>query len=247
MRNDQFKIHAEVEDDHWWFQSRREILIDQINKFQPDAKRVAEIGCGTGGNLRALSQKGFEVIGSDINPLATKLARERVTGEIYTGDYKETFKKYWDKIDVVILADVLEHIKDDRQFIQDLVENMCQGSILIITVPANPLLWSEHDLILGHFRRYTAGQLGVLLGGLGDMECKFQSYFNCLLFPLIFLLRMMNRLLPRKKNIGQSDLGRLHPLVNALLRTIFSLERLWLGKKRTFPLGVSLLATLQKN
>lgn len=247
MRKDQFEIHAEVEDDHWWFHARRGILIDQIAKYQPNARLVAEIGCGTGGNIRALSSMGYDVIGTDIDPLATKLARERVEGNIYTGDYVETFKAHWDKIDVVILADVLEHVENDRQFLNNLMEYIRPGAIIVLTVPAMPVLWSEHDVVLGHYRRYTAGQLTLLLNELDGVDCIFKSYFNSLLFPAIFLFRLVNRLLPKKQHGSQSDLKQPHALINTILRTIFSWERVWLGKNRTFPVGVSFLVTLKKH
>ena len=247
MRKDQFEIHAEIEDDHWWFQVRREILSDQIAKYQPSARLIAEIGCGTGGNIKALSNMGYDVIGTDIDSLATRLARERVDGDIYTGDFTETFKAYWDEIDVVILADVLEHVENDRQFLNNLMEYIRPGTIIVLTVPAMPVLWSEHDVILGHYRRYTADQLTMLLNELDGAECLFKSYFNSLLFPEIFLFRLVNRLLPKKQKVRHSDLKQPHPLINKILRTIFSWEKIWFGGNRTFPVGVSFLATIKKN
>src|SRR5258706_15927522 len=64
----EYDIHADVEDSHWWWRARRDILEQVIRRFAPTDRplRLAELGCGTGGNLPMLARFG-DVLGADAN------------------------------------------------------------------------------------------------------------------------------------------------------------------------------------
>lgn len=247
MRKDEFIIHAQVEDAHWWFSGRREILLSQIRSHRPEAKVIAEIGCGTGGNLKFLHDNGYRVIGTDIDPLAVDFARKRVRGDIYLGDYADTFTNEWENIDIIILADVLEHIEDDALFFRRMTELVHPGTLIIITVPSTPSLWSRHDEVLGHCRRYTSAKLKDLLSEGDHTKCLFISHFNTFLFPLIFMFRLIDRHRRPADIKENSHLNLPSRPVNGILNVIFTLEKFWLAKNWRFPFGVSQLAVLQKD
>jgi SAM-dependent methyltransferase len=241
MESSEFRLHALVEDEHWWFRARREIIRDRLRRLVPpgQGKTIVEIGCGTGGNLRFL-EDGYRVLGVDMSPDAVTYARERVNGEVFLGDFREMLADRWLEIDAVLLPDLLEHVPDDRSLLTDCVKSLRPGAVVLITVPAHPFLWSRHDKVLGHLRRYTAADFRSLWKGLGVDE-TFVSPFNCLLFPLIALLRVIG--------IGQesteSDLKLPSPLVNRLLYRIFAGEKT-LMRLVPLPFGVSFLAVLRK-
>ena len=163
MDDSQFDIHAEIEDSHWWFKARREIIFDALKRYvSPNGKSmIAEIGCGTGGNLKFL-KKWYRVIGVDISPEAVRYSSERVDCEVLLGDFREKLIDRWKNIDAVILPDIIEHIDDDASFLGDIVSNLRVGGVILITVPAYAYLWSTHDVILGHKRRYSPSQLRLL-------------------------------------------------------------------------------------
>ena len=81
----EFKLHAELEDTHWWFKARRNIILTLLLRFSPiDVKHVVEIGCGTGGNLKLLGRYVDKVTGVDVSSEAIEYARrsEEHTSEL---------------------------------------------------------------------------------------------------------------------------------------------------------------------
>jgi SAM-dependent methyltransferase len=238
----QFELHAKFEDSHWWFKARREIILDQLKKYVPadNGRLIAEIGCGTGGNLKVF-EKYYEVLGIDIAPEAVKHAAQRVPGRVFLGDFREVFSGKSLFLDAVILADVLEHIDDHENFLKDLIPFLKEGAILVITVPAHDWLWSHHDVVLGHRRRYSRRILCALWKNLPLKEVKFTPV-NFFLFPPIAIFRMLKI---NAFNSGGSDLALPAPLMNTILYKIFSIERFFL-RYFFLPFGVSYLAVLKK-
>jgi len=244
MNDNEFKLHAELEDTHWWFRARREIIMDRFFRtVTPDAKKlVVEIGCGTGGNLKELSRY-YRVMGVDLSPEAVKFASGRVTALVELGDFRDVLRSYWQQIDGVLLADVLEHVSDDRLFLEDILTALKPGTIVVITVPAFRFLWSRHDVALGHLRRYRQNDFCMLWKEL-PVRKHFCSYFNCLLFPPIALARMLMRdNTPQRQD--KSSLKPVNKVLNAVLLAIFRMEKHILHRVR-LPFGVSLIAVLEK-
>lgn len=241
----QFDVHALLEDDHWWFTARREVLFGVLKRYLPsDAGKVlAEIGCGTGGNLKFF-QKHYTVMGVDTSAEAVAYCVERVACPVFHGDFRERLAPHWGEIDAVILPDVLEHVVADGAFLQDVVSALKPHGVVLISVPAHRFLWTRHDEVLGHVRRYSALELRRLWRELPATE-RFFSPFNCFLFPAIALARMLSALSGPGRR-GESDLRPCHPLLNRTLRAIFSAERHWL-RLGPLPFGVSYLAVLEKD
>ncbi len=238
----EFKLHAELEDTHWWFKARRNIILTLLLRFSPiDVKHVVEIGCGTGGNLKLLGRYVDKVTGVDVSSEAIEYARERVNGDMLLGDFRQVLKDKWSNIDVVLLADVLEHVEDDVNFLSDIIEAIRPGALIIITVPAHKILWSNHDVALGHKRRYQVNTLNNLWNNR-PVKKLFFSPFNFILSPLVFLNRL---LLSRAKNTQQSDLHEHSVIVNSLLFFLFNLEGRWM-RKLALPWGCSYAAVLKK-
>ncbi len=242
MNTEEFELHARVEDNHWWFKARRDILLDQLIKYVPAhrGRSVAEIGCGTGGNLKFLSGH-YRVLGVDTSAEAIGHARRRTGCELFQGDFRDALAGKWNDIDAVILADVLEHVDDDTVFVEELVTCLKRDAYLLVTVPAHRFLWSEHDVILGHKRRYSAKELRALWSGL-DVNERFFSAFNSALFPLIAIYRVLLR---RHSASGKSDLRLPAPWINGLLYRIFLLERSAM-RVAPLPFGASYLAVVRK-
>lgn len=240
MNENEFKLHAELEDTHWWFRARREIVIDRfLHLLEPNPKtHVVEIGCGTGGNLKELSRY-YSVLGVDVSSVAVQYALGRVTGSVMSGDFREVLRQHWRMIDGALLADVLEHVDDDKAFLEDLIKALKPGAFLVITVPAFRFLWSRHDSVLGHRRRYQRSEFRLLWKQLPVKE-HYCSHFNCLLFPLIAFAK----LLARDREM-QSSLKPVNKILNMVLFGVFRAEKHILRRLR-FPFGVSLIAVLEK-
>lgn len=245
MHAQEFALHAALEDHHWWFKGRRAIIISVLRRHLAAGRCIAEVGCGTGGNLKALAGIYPRVIGVDVHPEAVRFSKTRVDGEIYAGDFRDALADKWDAIDAVILADVLEHVEEDRKFLRELIAPLKPGAILLITVPAHPFLWSPHDVALGHERRYTRKRLIALLDLPGLARTLFLSPFNTALFPLIAAHRLLGGLRSHK-GPGRSDLKEHGGIVNMTLYRLFAMESLLLGRAIPLPFGCSFIAVLRK-
>ena len=105
-----------------------------------------------------------------------------------------------------------------------------------------PWLWSGHDRLAHHSRRYRRAELKAKLETTG-WECERISYFNTLLFPPAAVKKLVDRFRKGSEQHGYYDTpGR---VLNGFLRRVFAGEVRWL-KRHTFPIGVSLLAVGRK-
>jgi ubiquinone/menaquinone biosynthesis C-methylase UbiE len=143
---------------------------------------------------------------------------------------------------------VLEHIENDQRAMSELNRVCKPGGIIGITVPALKMLWSYHDELNGHYRRYTRNSLQALSEKFPGQKILQLQYFNSLLFLPVLATRKLSNLSSTQKRSGQSDFTFFNTgtLVNKLLEKIFGLE-LRLMPLFKFPAGVSLIAILQKD
>lgn len=230
---------AEIDGEHWWFAARRDILTRLIERLNlPQNARILEVGCGTGSNLGMLQRFGrVDAIEPDgpARTLASNRSGIAVQGGTVPGDAVVPEETY----DLIVLLDVLEHIPDDRGTLTELRSKLAPGGRLLVTVPAMPWLWSAHDAVHHHKRRYTAAGLEGVFRSAG-FRVKYRSHFNTLLFPLIVAARLAGKLSGRD---GGDD--AIPPAaINRLLKATFGLERHVVGRA-TLPFGVSLALTAE--
>lgn len=236
-----FDRMAELDQDHWWFVARRRILKTLIERVvrPPQNARILEVGCGTGHNLQMLKSFG-ELEASELDRCARTVAQKRLPGEIKEARLPDLAMFERNGYDLVALLDVLEHVPDDVGSLRAIHRRLKPGGALLMTVPANPWMWSAHDRAHHHFRRYTRKQLKDLFLRSG-LEIELLSYFNSLLFPLIAGARLVSKLLAR----DSADDRLPNRYVNALLERIFRLESSLVGRI-PMPFGVSLVAVLRR-
>lgn len=230
----------EVEKVHWWCVARRDILVDLANHLMPEGGSLLDVGCGTGFFIESLGPK-FTCAGLDASPLAVQMCRDRGLADVHEGSALDLSAVAGKKFDAVCLFDVLEHLDDDAGALEQAKSLLAPGGLLICTVPAFEFLWSKHDDITQHKRRYTRGQLGTVFNKAGLPPMKL-GYFNSLLFPIAFA-RRIGRKLTRTDDGVEFDVP-MAPL-NNFLRKTFKSETgaiLRMGTRGGFPAGLSLLA-----
>ncbi|RVT43263.1 class I SAM-dependent methyltransferase [Sphingobium algorifonticola] len=229
------------EADHWWFVARRAIISHLIERHVPlgDDARILEAGCGTGGNLSLLAGYG-RLDAFEYDADARALAAGHGIGTIAGGALPHDIGFGDTDYDMIALLDVLEHIDDDRASLAALGGRLKTDGRLLLTVPAVPWLWSDHDALHHHKRRYTRESLQVVAQDAG-MQVQAIGYFNSLLFPLAVMQRIAHQVTRSKAALD----ARPSAPVNAMLKGIFAAERHLVDHIR-FPIGLSLYAVLSR-
>lgn len=249
MKTEWYDVHAELEETHWWFTARRSIvrrLLQRELQREPALARplrILDIGCGTGGTVRHLADFGA-VVGIDPSPVAVAHARSKGAEDVRLGGLPADLPFGADQqFDVITLLDVLEHIEDDMGALVEVRKLLCKPGRLIITVPAFQFLWSGHDVINEHKRRYSRADLGAKLGRAG-LRVITLSYCNTILFLPIALVRLVQRLAHHDLDAANNNVGRVPAPINTVLHHLFAAERHVLTRRR-LPFGVSLIAVAE--
>jgi SAM-dependent methyltransferase len=231
--------YARAAEDHWWFAARRRILASIVEPLLAGGAPRLMLDAGTGsGGMGPLLDRYGTLVGVDASRHLLGLARPRIARLAAASLAALPFCD--DAFDALFACDVIEHVADERAALGELRRVARPGGRLVVTVPAFPFLWGEHDEINHHFRRYTRASLGAVLAATG-WQVRRLSYFNTLLFPPIAAVRLAtgNR---RRAEPPRSDLGWQVPrVVNAALEALFASER-HLMRHVDLPFGVSLLA-----
>jgi len=230
-----------IEETHWWFVARREIVLDQLDQFLSNKGKILDIGCGTGVLIGFLEKFG-EVYGLDSSPFAIEYCQQRGKGVIRKGALPEDIPFDAESFDLITALDVIEHIGDDVAALKVMHKHLRKGGIFICTVPAFSFLWSGHDEVHHHCRRYNRQELKEKLVAAGFGINKI-SYYNTLLFPLIALIRFIRKFTPAAEH--KSDAKMPSRIANAFLRKLFASEKYML-RYLNLPYGISLLVIAVK-
>lgn len=235
----------ELESTYWWFVGRRDVIRVWLEGLRPDlppAPQILDVGCGTGGNAVLLQEFG-RVTGSDVAPEALAFCRERGLENLVqcSGDGLTAPDEAYD---LVTSFEVFEHVENDRLAAREAYRVLKPGGKLLVTVPAYAWLWSEHDVALGHRRRYARRELISLLEGAG-FEIERLSHCVTLLLPTTVLFRILQKA-ARALRIGgggepQSGLVILPRPVSALFAWTLRVEAALL-RHMNLPWGVTLIA-----
>jgi SAM-dependent methyltransferase len=240
-RNYELKTHA-VEDRHWWYRGRRRVLESVYDglALAPGA-RILDAGCGSGRNMVELARRG-SVSGVELSETSARLARERHAGEVVSGSLLEMpFAEA--SFDMAVSLDVIEHLDDDLAALRELRRVIVPGGPLLITVPAYQWLWSGHDEINHHHRRYTRRSLQAVAERAGWRQVR-TTYFNSLLLPVAIVLRVLDRF-NRRATQSSLDLWVPPAPVNLALEQPLALEAAVIAHGGRIPAGLSLLAVFR--
>src|SRR5215211_3553404 len=234
------------ENSHWWFRWRYELITKLVTALKREGTfRILDAGCGTGQMTKQLEGIG-EAVGMDSAVEAIAYAQSRgverlVRGSITAPPFAEG------SFDCVLALDVIEHVDDDLGILTSLFRVIKPGGHLIITVPAFDALWSEHDEINHHKRRYRARHLKLLIQEAG-FDVERLTYCNTALYLPVLLTRKLKnawRTMSERRSAEQrplkSDLGEYPRPINEALYGLMKAE-IRLMQTIDMPFGVSILA-----
>ena len=183
-----YDIYYHLEREHWWFQARQEIVLSLLAQHYPLLKEahVLDIGAGTGSYIETLTKMGIQTEGHDASDKAIAYLKSKTHGKVEKKSFPEDYVANPDgQYDVILLLDVLEHLKDDSAGMRQAFRLLKTGGVLIITVPAIKSMWSPYDAISHHYRRYRAKELKALVDNT-SAKIKKLSYFSTFLFFLLY-------------------------------------------------------------
>jgi 2-polyprenyl-3-methyl-5-hydroxy-6-metoxy-1,4-benzoquinol methylase len=239
--------YGDLEEWHWWFRARREIVEDEVRRQLPQGSSytIVSVGCGPpeGGLswLQPVAGPAGRVVGLDADPVHARKIGSRmdyVVGRLENAPFLDG------SFDCVLAMDVLEHLDDDTAGLREAARLVKRGGKLVVTVPAFQHLWGSQDVVNQHRRRYTKRMLYCTFNK-AHLPRPRVTYFNMIFFPPIALIRWTRRALGLAGRSRSDFEGSQPGLVNEVLRSIFASEK-YLIRRLRLPIGVSLLATMQR-
>jgi len=244
FRPEHFARLAALEEGHFWFRARNELIVQVLRRYFPHARNMLEIGCGTGYVLRGVTHANPElrVSGSEIFLEGLSFAAQRMPdADLFQMDARQI--PYESEFDLVGAFDVVEHIEEDGRVLHEIHRALKPGGGAILTVPQHPWLWSAQDESACHVRRYRRRELTDKLRAAG-FEILFSSSFVSLLLPMLAVSRWRKR-----KSTGSAELGgefRPPAIVNGALYHVLRLESLLIRAGVRFPAGGTRLVVATK-
>ena len=242
---ERYPVLARFESGNFWFRSRNKLILWILKRYFPGMKTFFEIGCGTGFVISSVASAFPDVSlsASEIDSAGLPFVRQKVErAEIFQMDARHI--PFRDQFDVIGAFDVIEHIKEDEEVLNQIYNACKPGGGVIITVPQHPFLWSEVDVYSCHKRRYTKNELIAKIQRAG-FEIVDTISFVSLLLPLMFLSRLMTK--SKKEDFDPMRELSLPRFLSRILEGIMDFERILIRAGLRFPAGGSLLCVGKKN
>jgi SAM-dependent methyltransferase len=243
MRSREIDEIRRLEDHYWWHVGRRRLVVELVRRYSEASEQcILDAGCGTGATMAALQGSG-RVFGCDLSTVALRHCEERSLRRL-AASRLERLGFTGSAFDVLVSCDVLEHVEDDRAALKEMYRVLQPGGLLILTVPGYPRLWSSHDDILRHVRRYRPAELRSKLEDTGLTIARL-SHAVLIAMPAILLVSALEHLLHRPLRPGRTGLIQVGEPLNRLLIWALDAER-QLILRTGIPLGSSLVAVARK-
>ncbi|HEX7630531.1 MAG TPA: class I SAM-dependent methyltransferase, partial [Lacunisphaera sp.] len=225
-----------------YYAGKRDIARRWLQRVGPPRAADVLLDCGAGtGRFAKEMEAHCRVLVLDDHEEALRLLRTKFRPEQILSLAGDQVPLPAGALDYVTALDVLEHTPDDRAVADGFHRLLKPGGVALVTVPAGMALWSDWDVVLHHFRRYTRPQLRALFPA-DRWELLYVNYTNVAVYPAVWILRKWRGWFPRP-GVARSEDVQLPPWFNAILRALFVRLAFW---RLPFPFGVSLLLVARK-
>ncbi len=248
MEARQYDELKRVQETHWWFKGKREIVTDFLDRYSKKGGNLLDVGCGMGLMLDVLDNYG-DSYGMDMEPVAVEYCRSRLTPNqsfrIQQGYFPDNIPFEDNYFDTIIALDVLEHIEDDEGSMCKIRDLLTTDGVLIATVPALMSMWSYNDVLNHHYRRYEFEELKDKIIRSGFKIEKI-SFYNSKLFVIAYAVRKLKNALHIESSDVKENNGNMRDsFINKILYKIFVSEKNHL-RKRDYKKGVSIILVARK-
>ncbi len=238
MDRSAYEKYFELEHRHFWRIAKRSVILDLFERWAPSGPlRILDVGGACSLVSQEMTRFGAVTV-VEPEEASARFAREELGLDARPGSLPDAMPVEG-PFDVVTLFDVIEHIDDDVESLAAVRRLMRPGAMLLVTVPALQLLWSNHDVSVHHRRRYSRETLQRALVAAGFRVARI-SYHTCLLFPLVLAQRLASRARGVSAKAEYSVKVPAAP-INAALLAVMRVEQR-LIRKVDLPIGSSLLA-----
>lgn len=240
------RVFKDRYEEHWYFAARTSVLGAFIDRFCPTraGTTVGDLGAGTGAVLARVADSAVGVA-VEREPDLAGVGVKRYGLRYVVASLGDGIPLRRSTFDMILMLDVLEHLLDDGRVLAEACQVVRPGGRVLLTVPAFQGLWSSHDELHHHHRRYAKRQLVDMVAGTG-LVVERVTYFNTLLFPLIAASRLLERLSLRRAEVdGRTDYDRTPRPLTGALEWIFKQER-HLVRHWRLPIGVSLMVLARR-
>jgi SAM-dependent methyltransferase len=243
MERAEYERLREYERSYWWHVGRRALLSDMLRWGVPQdpARPGLDLGCGTGANFALLEPYG-RFFGSEMEGSLWAGGRPKPPRPVVLAR-GEALPFADGTFGLCTFFDVLEHIEAEDAFLREVGRVLRPGGWVFLSVPAYEFLWSDHDVSLHHFRRYTRGALKDVLARNGLAIVRV-TYAMATIFPLIAGYRLLSKLRAPSADAHTSYV-ELPAWVNRLLTKVLASEGRWL-ERADLPFGTSLVALARR-
>jgi len=233
-----------LEENNFWFVARNKLIGWLSKTFCPLEAKYLEVGCGTGFVLKMFEKKFplWSIFATEAQPDGIKFAKKRVPNNAVFFQMNINAVPFQNEFDVIGAFDVLEHIRNDVNAMEQIYSALKPEGICFLSVPQHMFLWSKYDENGCHFRRYSKKELERKLKSVG-FEILLSISFNILLLPLMILLRHMN---DRKEKVDVLEELRISSGINFILSIVLKLEFILIKLGLNSPVGGSRLIIAKK-
>jgi SAM-dependent methyltransferase len=234
MDADYAQRYRELYERHWWWRARERLIVALLRSLAPAEgwRTILDVGCGDGLFFDRLDEFGdVEGIESDWSLVQHD---GRWASRIRIQPFDQTFQP-GQRYSLITMLDVLEHLPDASLALRRAAGLLEPDGVLVVTVPAFQALWTSHDDLNHHVRRFTRSTLIHLAreAGFDPVTSRYFFFWTC---PMKLLIGLKERMLGRP-----SAAPSVPPVI--LNRALFALslvEQETLGRL-PMPFGSSLL------
>jgi 2-polyprenyl-3-methyl-5-hydroxy-6-metoxy-1,4-benzoquinol methylase len=238
--------YFKLEREHWWFRARKKIISSHIESFCGNSKfTILNIGAATGASSEMLSAFG-DVTSLEFDKDCCEFVKQQTGQELICASITELpFED--ESFDIVCAFDVVEHVSDHQKAMLEMTRVCRKSGMVFCTVPAFMFLWSHHDVVNHHERRYTLKKLKSIIPNNGKV--MFASYFNTLLFLPISVFRIFDKIFKPKfvRHDAGSDFSVIkNSMIDRLFYRVMLADNFFIQRKISLPFGVSILLSFSK-
>lgn len=235
----------QIEEQSFWFRHRNNCIKELVSRFSAN-KVFWDIGGGNGYVSMGLQENGIETVLVEPGKAGVTNAKQRGIKNVICGTFHDVTSSLGkNQIEAAGAFDVIEHIKDDSAFIEEVNSTLVPNGKFYLTVPAYNFLWSDEDVEAGHFRRYTLSSISKVLEK-AEFSIIYETYLFSFLPVPVFFLRTVPSLFNVKRNSNSVEKYKKEHKENLILRRFIQWEQNQILDQKEIPFGSSCLIVAQK-